>query len=75
MRYDDIYRMDEIKKYIVSYYVLSFIFVVSQNALLSVITFHHLSDCKLYSPHTTRRERETEAGGEQPARTKQGARS
>ncbi len=75
MRYDDIYRMDEIKKPIVSYYVLSFIFVVSQNTLLSVIPFHHLNDCDLYSPPTTGREGETEAGGERPARTKQGARS
>ncbi len=47
MRYDDIYRMDEIKS-IVSYYTLSFTyFVVSQNTLFfifwmtAIFTRHH----------------------------------
>ncbi len=30
--------------------------------LFPVIPFHHLSDCDLYTPPTTGRERETEAG-------------
>ncbi len=50
--------------------------VVSQNTLFPVIPFHHLSGCDLYTPPTTGREGETEAGGERPAvRTKSGARS
>ncbi len=40
-------------------------FVVLQNTLFTVIPFHHLSDCVLY----TGREGETEAGGERPARS------
>ncbi len=69
MRYDDIYRMDEIKN--VYRFILCFIvyIVVSQNALFPVITFHHLSDCDLYTPPTTERERETETGGERAARS------
>ncbi len=49
--------------------------MVSQNTLFPVIHFHHLSDCDLYTPPTTGHERETETGGERPARTKRGARS
>ncbi len=64
MRYDAIYRMDEIKS-LSFHIVLSFL---SQNTLFTVITFHHLSDCDLYTPHTTGHEEETEAGGERPAR-------
>ncbi len=45
-------------------------FLVSQNTLFTVIPFHHLSDCDLYTPPTTEREGETE----RPARTKPGAR-
>ncbi len=30
-----------------------------------VIPFHHLGDCDLYMPPITRRERETEAGGDE----------
>ncbi len=67
MRYDDIYQMDEIKS-------LSFhMFMVSQNTLFTVIPFHNLSDCDIYTPPTTGREGVTEAGGERPARTKRGA--
>ncbi len=50
-------------------------FVVAQNTVFTVIHFHHLSDCDLYTPPTMGREGETEAGGERPARTQQGARS
>ncbi len=39
--------------------------VVSQNTLFPVIPFHHLSDCDLYTPPTTGREGETEAGGDE----------
>ncbi len=39
--------------------------MVSQNTLFPVIPFHHLSDCDLYMPHTTGREGETEAGGDE----------
>ncbi len=59
------------KKFIVSYYAYYCIlcsivyFVVSQNTLFTVIPFHHLSDCDLYTPPTTGRERETEAGGDE----------
>ncbi len=41
--------------------------MVSQNTLFTVIPFHHLNDCDLYTPPTTGREEETE----RPARTKQ----
>ncbi len=39
--------------------------MVSQNTLFPVIPFHNLSDCDLYTPPTTRREGETEAGGDE----------
>ncbi len=39
--------------------------VVSQNTLFPVIPFHHLSDCDLYTPPTTGREGETDAGGDE----------
>ncbi len=39
--------------------------MVSQNTLLPVIPFHHLSDSDLYTPPTTRREGETEPGGDE----------
>ncbi len=48
-RYDDIYRMDEIKVY--SFIFCSIVyFMVSQNTLFTVIIFHHLDDCDLYTP-------------------------
>ncbi len=50
-------------------------FVVTQNTLFTVIPFHNLSDCNLYTPPTTGREGETEESGEGPARTKRGAHS
>ncbi len=39
--------------------------MVSQNTLFPVIPFHHLSDCDLYTSLTTRREGETDAGGDE----------
>ncbi len=39
--------------------------MVSQNTLFPVIHFHHLSDCNVYTPPTTGREGETEAGGDE----------
>ncbi len=39
--------------------------MVSQNTLFPVIPFSHLSDCDLYTPPTTGREGETEAGGDE----------
>ncbi len=39
--------------------------VVSQNTLFTVIHFHHLSECNLYTPPTTGREGETEADGDE----------
>ncbi len=39
--------------------------MVSQNTLITVIYFHNLSDCDLYTPPTTGREGETEAGGDE----------
>ncbi len=71
MRYDDIYWMDEIKS--LSFHIVYI--VVSQNTLFPVIIFQNLSDCDLYTPPTTGREGETEAGGERAARTERGARS
>ncbi len=70
VQYDDIYQMDEIKIY--RFILCSIVyFAVSQNTLFTVIPFHHLSDCDLYTPPTTGREGDTE----QPARTQPGARS
>ncbi len=43
------------------------------NTLFMVIPFHKLSDSDIYTPPTTGREEETEAGGERPARIKRGA--
>ncbi len=63
VRYDDMYW---IKKSIVSIVY----FMVSQNTLFTVILFHNLSDCDLFTPPATGREEETE----RPARTKPGAR-
>ncbi len=64
-----IYRMDEIKSllfHIMFYRLYRGVakYIVSGN----LIPFHHLSDCDLYTPPTTGREGETEAGGERPAR-------
>ncbi len=79
VRYDDIYRMDEIKSlsFHIMFYRLFFgimfyrlVFLVSQNTLFPVIHFHNLSDCDLYTPPTMGREEETE----RPARTQPGAR-
>ncbi len=69
VRYDDIYRMDEIKVY--RFLLCSIVYiVVSQNTSFPVIPFHHLSDCNLYTPPTTGREGESDAsGGERPARS------
>ncbi len=39
--------------------------MVSQNTLITVIHRHNLSDCDLYTPPTTGREGETEAGGDE----------
>ncbi len=39
--------------------------MVSQNTLFPVILFHHLSYCGLYTPPTTQRDGETEAGGDE----------
>ncbi len=68
VRYDDMYRMDEIKKSIVSIVY----FVVSQNTLFTVILFHNLSDCDLFTPPATGGGGEGET--ERPARTQPGAR-
>ncbi len=66
--------MDEIKVY--RFILCSIVYiVVSQNTSFTVIPFHHLCDCDLYTPPTTGREGETDVGGERPARTKPEARS
>ncbi len=66
MRYDDIYRMDEIKS--LSFHIM---FYRLFSGVEKVIPFHHLSDCDLYTPPTTGCEGDTE----RPARTQRGARS
>ncbi len=45
-RYDDIYRMEKVYRFILCSIVY---FVVSQNTLFTVL-FHHLDDCDLYTP-------------------------
>ncbi len=57
--------MDEIKS--LSFHIMfyCFYFVVSKNTLFTVIPFHHLSDCDLYTAPTTGREGETETGGDE----------
>ncbi len=40
------------------------------NTLFTVIPFHNLSDCDIYTPPTTGREEETEVGGERPGQDK-----
>ncbi len=76
VRYDDIYRMDEIKS--LSFYIIFYrLFrgVAKYINFYNTFCFHHLSDCDPYTPPITGREGETEAGGERPARTKRGASS
>ncbi len=64
MRYDDIYRMDEIKS--LSFHIMFYrLFRGVAKYIVSGNTFHHLSDCDLYTPPTTGHERETEAGGDE----------
>ncbi len=49
VRYDDIYRMDEIKS--LSFHILLYrLFRGVANTLFTVILFHHLDDCDLYTP-------------------------
>ncbi len=49
VRYDDIYRMDEIKS--LSFHILLYrLFRDVANTLFTVILFHHLDDCDLYTP-------------------------
>ncbi len=67
VRYDDIYRMDEISFHIMFYRLFRGV----AKYIVTLFTFHHLSDCNLYTPPTTGREEETE----RPARTQRGARS
>ncbi len=77
VRYDDINQMDEIKslKFHIMFYrfILCSIvyFVVSQNALFTVIPFHHWVTAIFIRRPPRGREEETE----RPARTQQGARS
>ncbi len=59
--------MDEIKS--LSFHIVYI--VVSQNTLFPVIIFQNLSDCDLYTPPTTGREGETEAGNEQPGQNEE----
>ncbi len=69
-RYDDIYRMDEIKS--LSFHIMFYrLFRGVAKYIVSGKTFSSFSliDCDLYTPPTTRGEEETE-----PARTKPGAR-
>ncbi len=48
VRYDDIYRMDEIKS--LSFHILLYrLFRGVANTLFTVL-FHHLDDCDLYTP-------------------------
>ncbi len=75
VRYDDIYRMDEIKSTIVSYVCSIVYFVVSQNTLFMVILFHNLDDCDLYTPprDVKGRQKQVARVGARSARTKRGA--
>ncbi len=70
------YRIDEIKS--LSFHIMFYLlfcgvtkYIVYGNTFLSF----SLSDCDLYTSPTTGCEAEKKAGGERPARTKQGARS
>ncbi len=69
-RYDDIYRMDEIKS--LSFHIMFYRLFrgVSQNTLFTVILVHHLDDC-VKSRHRSRWLR----AGARSDTTKQGARS
>ncbi len=49
--------------------------MVSQSTLFTVIPFHDLSDCDLYTPPTTGREGETERPQNQELVTKRGTTS
>ncbi len=74
VRYEDIYRMDEIKSlsfHIMFYHLFSGVakYIVYGNTFSSFEWLH------LYTPPTTGHEGETETGGERPARTQRGARS
>ncbi len=63
VRYDDIYRMDEIKS--ISFHIMFYrLFRGVAKYIVTLFTFHHLSDCDLYTPPTTGREGEAEVGGE-----------
>ncbi len=67
MRYDDIYRIDEIKSLLfhIMFYGL-FRGVTKYIVYDNTFSSFSLSDCDLYTPRE---------GGTEPARTKQGARS
>ncbi len=54
VRYDDIYWMDEIKS--LSLHMFYRLFHGVANSLFTVIPFHYLSDCDLYTPPTTGRD-------------------
>ncbi len=62
VRYDDMYRMDEIKS-------ISFHSRLFRGVAKYIVYGNYLGDCNLYTPPTTGREGETER-----ARTKPGAR-
>ncbi len=74
MRYDDIYRIDEIKSLLfhIMFYRL-FCGVAKYIVYANTFSSFSLSDCDLYTPPTTGREGDTEAGGERLVRTKPGA--
>ncbi len=55
VRYDDIYRMDEIKS-LLFHIMFCRLYRGVAKYIVSGNTFHHLSDCDLYMPPTTRRE-------------------
>ncbi len=68
------YRIDEIKS--ISFHIMFYrLFCGVAKYIVYGNTFSSfsLSDCDLYTPPTTGGEAETEAGGERPARTEQGA--
>ncbi len=74
VRYDDIYRMDEIKIY--RFILCSIVyFVVSQNTLFTVILFHHLDDCDLYTPPWGSEQENVQPGQNQELVPKQGTTS
>ncbi len=69
VRYDDIYRMDEIKIYVS--YVFYRLFCGVAKYIVYGNTFHHLSDCDLYTPPTTGREgRQKQWENDQPGQTR-----